>query len=160
MNLTPGKLADQARKYDELNGHLTFRISHLSKLLEVEAALRLGGSGFNLTSYRMMMVIEIFDEITVSDLSRIMLIDRAQISRAASDLIERGVLLAGADRSSKRKKLLRLSEDGKRAFDDLRFRFDDRQKEIESLLAREDLNGLWNAIETVSDHLVERIEAG
>ncbi|MEM9139013.1 MAG: helix-turn-helix domain-containing protein, partial [Pseudomonadota bacterium] len=91
MALTTDHLLQQVARLEALNANLTFRISRMAKLLEAEGAQRLEGSGLNLTSYRMMMVIAIFEEISVSDLSKLMLIDRAQISRAASDLIEDGL---------------------------------------------------------------------
>ena len=112
-----------------------------------------------LTCYRMMLVIEIFEEISVSDLSKIMVIDRAQISRAATDLIERGFLNARADRASKRKKLLALSDAGSRKFETLKTLFADRQATIEELLTEDDLRGLWRAVDKITDHLTARVEA-
>lgn len=87
MSLSTDDLLERTAKLDALNSYLTFRISRMSKLLEVEGAHRLTGSGINLTAYRMMLVIQVFGEISVSDLRKITLIDRAQISRAATDLI-------------------------------------------------------------------------
>ena len=103
MELTPETLLQRARMLEELNSHLTFRISRLAKLLEAEGAARVAGAAVNLTGYRMMLVVSIFGEITVSDLSKVMVIDRAQISRAATDMIERGLLAARANKASKRK---------------------------------------------------------
>lgn len=159
MNISALKLALQARKIEALNSHITFRISQMSKLLEVEAAGRLAGTGVSLTSYRILMIVEIFGEITAADLSRFMVIDRAHISRAATDLIERGMLLVGADRSSKRKKLLSLSEDGQALTDRLHARFSARNAAIEELLTPDELESLWSAIEKITDFTTERIEA-
>ncbi|MEM9141020.1 MAG: MarR family transcriptional regulator, partial [Pseudomonadota bacterium] len=110
--------------------------------------------GLNLTSYRMMMVIAIFEEISVSDLSKLMLIDRAQISRAASDLIEDGLLEAKADRTSKRKKLLALTEAGRAKLGPLKQRFNARQIDIEAALDAKGMAGLWHAIDRI-DALVQ-----
>lgn len=87
MSLSTDDRLERTAKLDALNSRLTFRISRMNKLLEIEGVHRLAGSGINLTAYRMMLVIQVFGEISVSDLSKIMLIDRAQISRAATDLI-------------------------------------------------------------------------
>jgi DNA-binding MarR family transcriptional regulator len=159
MDLSPETLTQRLQQIQRLNTHLTFRISRMSKLLEVEGIVRLQGSGITLTCYRMMLVIEIFEEISVSDLSKIMVIDRAQISRAATDLIERGLLEARADRASKRKKLLALSDAGREKFETLNALFADRQETIEGLLTDDDLKGLWQAIDKITNHLAEKVEA-
>ena len=159
MSLSTDPLLERVRMLDELNAHLTFRISHMSKLLELEGMQRLAGTGFNLTAYRMMLVIRICGEISVSDLSRIMVIDRAQISRAATDLIDRGLLEGRADSKSKRKKLLALSGAGDRAYLDLRARFDQREAKIEAEVG-EDLNALWRSIDRISRYLEAETATG
>lgn len=149
MSLSTEHLLQRAAKLDALNAHLTFRISRMAKLLEVEGSQRLADSGVNLTSYRMMLVIDVFDEISVSDLSRIMLIDRAQISRSASELIERGLVEAHADKGSRRKKLLALTRDGRDLYEVLRMQFDDREKALEGMLDA-DLAAFWRSLNRVS----------
>lgn len=158
MALSTQALKDQIQRLDILNANLTFRISRLSKVLEVEGAQRIAGSGVNLTGYRMMMVIGIFEEISVSDLSKLTVIDRAQISRAASELIERGLLEARADANSRRKKLLALTAAGQAQLAELKAPFAERQAEIEALLDPADLAGLSNAIEKISAYLDQRLE--
>jgi DNA-binding MarR family transcriptional regulator len=157
MDFSKDALTERLQNLEELNTHLTFRISRLSKLLEVEGAARLADSGINLTAYRMLLVIEIFGEISVSDLAKVMLIDRALISRAASDMIERGLLDARSDPASRRKKLLALTGPGRDVFVELRDRFDARQAEVEALLSGESLEGLWSSIDAISRYLEQRI---
>lgn len=159
MDFSPGALTQRLQQIERLNTHLTFRISRMSKLLETDGIARLAGSGVTLTCYRMMLVIEIFEQISVSDLSKIMVIDRAQISRAATDLIERGLLEARSDRASKRKKLLALSSAGLKEFEALKALFADREDAIEGLLTEDDLKGLWQAIDKITSHLLEKVEA-
>lgn len=158
MDLSAARLSVQISKLQSLDRLLTFRISRMSKLLEVEGANRLAGSGVNLTAYRMLLVIDVFGEITISDLSRIMVIDRAQISRAASELISRGYLEAKADRTSKRKKLLCLTAEGQAHFLALKERFADRQEALESLLTKDDLEALWRALDQISTYVAARVE--
>lgn len=156
MSLSTDDLLSRVAKLDALNTHLTFRISRMAKLLEAEGAERLAGSGINLTAYRMMLVIEVFDEISVSDLSRIMLIDRAQVSRAATDLIERGVLEARSDKISKRKKLLALTKDGAATYADLRTRFNDRELALTDAIG-DDLDALWKGVNGITDWLERKV---
>ena len=153
MDLSTEALELRIGRLRELSTHLTFRISRMSKLLEVEGSARLAGSGVNLTGYRIMLVVSIFEEISVSDLAKVMVIDRAQISRAANELIERGLLESRSDRRSKRKKLLALTEEGHSRFVDIRNSFDQREKAITALLSEDELRGLWASTEKISRHL-------
>jgi len=155
MTISSAKLTAQARKIEALNSHLTFRITQMNKLLELEAATRLAGTGFTLTSYRILVIVGIFGEITAADLSRFMLIDRAQISRAAADLIDRGLLAVGADRSSRRKKLLSLTEAGRAVRERLYARFRARDAALDALLSDAEKAGLWSAIEKITDFAAE-----
>ncbi len=152
MSLSTTDLMERIAKLEALNAHLTFRISRMSKLLELEGAQRLSDSDINLTAYRMMLVIEVFEEISVSDLSKIMLIDRAQISRAATELIGTGLLEARADRISKRKKLLALTAAGAELYDQLRTRFDEREAALVHEIGS-DVDALWAAMNRISDWL-------
>ncbi|MEM9063315.1 MAG: MarR family transcriptional regulator [Pseudomonadota bacterium] len=159
MDLSTDDLLDRVRKIDALNAHLTFRLSRLAKLLEIEGAQRISGSGVNLTGYRMMLVIDIFGEITVSDLGKVMLIDRAQISRAGAELIERGLMEARESPTSRRKKLLALTDEGAALYRDLRARFDTRETAL-SDTAGKDLDALWRSVDGMSDWLDAKTRAG
>lgn len=152
MSLSTDELLARVAKLDALNSHLTFRISRMAKLLEVEGSQRLAGSDVNLTAYRMMLVIQVFEEISVSDLAKIMLIDRAQVSRAATDMIARGILEGRADRVSKRKKLLALTDEGTALYATLRKRFDAREDALHGAIGS-DLDDVWSAINRISDWL-------
>ena len=158
MALSTRALKEHIQRLDVLNANLTFRISRLSKVLEVEGAQRIAGSGINLTGYRMMMVIGVFGEISVSDLSKLTVIDRAQVSRAATELIDRGLLEARADANSRRKKLLALTQTGQAKLADLNNTFADRQTDIEAMLDQAELEGLTSAIEKISAYLDDRLD--
>lgn len=120
--------------------------------------LRLKGSGINLTTYRIMLVVSIFEEITVSDLARLMVIDRAQVSRLATDMTKQGLLTSKPDRSNKLKKLLMLTPEGHARFAVLREKFEDRQSLVTAHASEEELDVLWRLIERVSQSLTDRIE--
>lgn len=55
---------------------------------------------------------DLFREITAADIGKLMAIDRAQISRAAADLIKTGYLEGKPAPDSKRKRLLKLTRKG------------------------------------------------
>lgn len=160
MSLSTEPLLRRVARLDQLNANLTFRIARLAKLLEVEGTERLDGSGINLSAYRIMLVVEIFEELSVSDISRLITLDRAQVSRAASELIEKGLLEARADQRSKRKKLLALTAAGRAQQQTLKARFTARQQEIETLLGDETLSSLWHAIDQITGYLETRATDG
>ncbi|MEM6897926.1 MAG: MarR family transcriptional regulator [Pseudomonadota bacterium] len=158
MNFSTEHLRDQMLKLSRLNGHLTYRISKLSKLLDAEAAHRLKGTGINLTTYRIMLIISIFEEITVSDLARLMVIDRAQVSRLATEMTRQGYLTSKPDKSNKLKKLLMLTGAGHERFATLRERFKDRSELVTNQANDDELEILWTIIDRVTLDLTDRIE--
>lgn len=160
MNFSTEQLKDQMQKLSELNGHLTYRIAKLSKLLESEAMMRLKGSGVNLTTYRIMLVVSIFEEITVSDLARLMVIDRAQVSRLATEMTKQGWITSKPDKSNKLKKLLMLTQEGHARFAAIREGFRDRAELITDHATDEELDVLWKIIDRVSISLSDKLDNG
>ena len=134
---------------------LTFRISRLSKLLDIHATRVLSGSGLNLTGYRLLMVLGTFKETIAADLSRLMVIDRAQISRALTEMIRTGYIAERADPTSQRKTLLCLTDAGKAKVEPLRDAFESREQALFALLGADQRNALLTAIDTLSRHLAQ-----
>ncbi|MEM1237493.1 MAG: MarR family transcriptional regulator [Pseudomonadota bacterium] len=158
MSLSTEQLEEQVRKLSELNDFLTYRISKMGRLLEAEATLRLKGTGINLTTYRIMLVISIFEEITVSDLARLLVIDRAQVSRLASDMTRKRLLTSKPERSNKLKKLLMLTETGKVLCSELKTRFEGRTDLIAQHATEEELAMLVPLLDRINTSLAERVE--
>lgn len=158
MSISTEPLLERVAKLEALNRHLTFRLARLAKLLESEGTQRLERGDVNLTAYRMMLVISVFEEISVSDLARIMLIDRAQISRTATDLIARDLLENRADQASRRKKLLALTSAGATHYQELRASFDERERALTDIIG-DDLSTLWQVLNRV-DAWLETASSG
>ena len=154
----PQRMADRLRALTELEQRLSFRISRLSKLLDTHAARQLAVHGTGLTSYRILMVLGIFGETTAADLSRLMVIDRAQISRSVSELMAQGLLDQQPDGANRRRKLLRLSEAGRAALGTFEPGLLERQKVFEELLDPEELRGLTSAVDKITRYLAETLE--
>lgn len=157
MNFSTNLLEEQMRKLNELNGDLPYRITRLSKLLDIEAAQRLRGSGINLTTYRILRVVAIYEEISVSDLARTMVIDRAQISRLAADLARKGHLTSKPDRSNRLKKLLMLTDEGRALFERLSLKFANAPDALTRHVAVDNLDALWRLLDQASQALTARI---
>ncbi|WP_341212201.1 MarR family winged helix-turn-helix transcriptional regulator [uncultured Limimaricola sp.] len=154
----PRRMADRLRALTELEQRLSFRISRLSKLLDTHAARQLAVHDTSLTSYRILMVLGIFKETTAADLSRLMVIDRAQISRAVSDLLAQGLLEQQPDPANRRKRLLRLSPEGQAALATFEPGLLDRQKIFTELLDDAELEGLTRAVDKITRYLAETLE--
>lgn len=142
----------------ELEGHLSFRIARLSKLMDNLTSQQLSQTGLNLTWYRILMVLGIFGETTAADLSRLMVVDRAQISRATADLVDEGFVHSRPDPKNRRKKLLRLSEKAQTLMAKTQPMVEVRQGLIFAILTDEERNGLVAAIDKLSRHLAAELE--
>lgn len=158
MEISRQRLTDQLRKLNALEAQFTFRISRMSKLLDAQAADLLTGSGLSLTSYRMLMVIDIFEEISAADLSRVMVIDRAQISRSAAELKTSNLIDARQDPTSKRRKMLRLTPGGEALLHGLMPSIRARQARLEGLLSRSERDGFLAAINRISAYLADELD--
>ncbi|MDH3661854.1 MAG: MarR family transcriptional regulator [Alphaproteobacteria bacterium] len=151
MKLTSAALESQLEKVRELESQLTFRIAVLSKRLDQQVVALLKDTPLNLTSYRILVVIDTFEEISISDISRFNAIDRAQVSRTAIELEKQGLVTFRSDPSSRRKKMVVLTEAGQALLDDLHPRFEARQKKLEQGLGPEAHQALWQGITKLAE---------
>lgn len=153
MKQTTSDLEAQLAGLKTLDGHLTFQISRLAKLFEQHGQMLLASDGVNLTAYRMLMIIDIFDQITLSDLSRVMLIDAGLISRTAKSLSTQGLINYRAVPNNQRKKHLVLTPKGADKLAALKPRFDAREDRFRATLDADSQDALWHAIRALSDQL-------
>ncbi|MSU91294.1 MarR family transcriptional regulator [Rhodobacteraceae bacterium 2CG4] len=154
----PERMQHRLAALAELERRLSFRISRLSKLLDSHAAKQLAPHELGLTWYRILMVLSIFGQTTAADLSRLMVIDRAQISRAVSDLLARGLLAQQTDPNNRRKKLLNLTPAGRAILSEVQPMLESRQKVFADLLDEDELMALRSAIDKISRHLALELE--
>ena len=134
MDLTSAALEAQLNKVRSLESKLTFRIAVLAKLLDHEGQAMLEDTPLNLTAYRILHTVETFGAITVSDLSRVNVIDRAQVSRTAVELEKLGFVAFRPDPTSKRKKLVVPTEAGVEILSNIAPRFAARRRELQDCL--------------------------
>ena len=158
MYPSPEKMSQRLAHLAELEKQLTFRLSRLSKLLDIHATRQLDGSPLNLTWYRILMVLGIFEETTAADLGRLMVMDRAQLSRAAADMLSAGLLQSRTDPTSRRRKLLSLTEAGRTELARLKPVYDRRQRRLEAELEPAELAGLTAAVDKLSAYLAQELE--
>lgn len=158
MSSHPVEPKIRREKLAELETHLTFRISRLGKLLDIHSASLLKDSGLNLTAYRILLVLSVFRQTTAADLSRLMVLDRAQISRTVAELVASGHLGTRPDPGSKRRRLLSLTPKGRSAVDGVRGRFEDRQALLEARASARDLRGFSTALDQLSAYLADELD--
>ena len=130
MRFSSTELETRLEQVRELEGRLTFRLSVLSKMLDQQGQEILKDTPLNLTSYRVMLIVETFGAISISDISRFTALDRAQISRTAEALGRSGRVEFSADPNSKRKKIVNLTKDGSKLLNQIKPRFAERDRKL------------------------------
>lgn len=160
MPLSSKSLEDRLARVRDLEDQLTFRLSVLSKLLDQQAQALLEGTQINLTSYRILIVIHTFGEISISDLSRFCAIDRAQVSRSAVGLGRKGLVAFREDAVSKRKKIAVLTESGQELIDRFASSFAERDRRYDEALGPDRRAALIDAVNVLTDHVSSRAPAG
>jgi DNA-binding MarR family transcriptional regulator len=153
MHLSAKTLEEQLERVRTLESRLTFRLSVLSKLLDQQAQAMLDGTGINLTGYRILNVINTLGSTSISDISRFCGIDRAQVSRSATELEKQGLVLFEDDAVSKRKKLVAISPDGRALLEAVKPAFVERNEKLDELLGPERKAAVTEAINLMTDHV-------
>ncbi len=104
-----------------LEDFLTFRLGALTNALQTQVTRHYiaPASPVGLTEWRLMGQIQRHGELHASALSRLSLMDKAQISRALQPLIEQGWVLRRSDPAHARRHLLQLSAAGQKVFDEV-----------------------------------------
>ena len=159
MPLSSKSLEDKLARVRILENQLTFRLAVLSKLLDQQAQALLEDAQINLTSYRILIVIHTFGEISISDLSRFCAIDRAQVSRSAVGLGRRGLVAFREDAVSKRKKIAVLTESGQELIDRFSSSFAERDRRYDDALGPDRRAALVDAVNVLTDHVSNRASA-
>ena len=146
MRFSSTELETQLEQVRELENRLTFRLSVLSKMLDQQGQELLKDTPFNLTSYRVLLVVETFGAISISDISRFTALDRAQISRTAEALGHSGLVCFSADPNSKRKKIVSLTEEGVTLLEEIKPRFAERDRVLAEDLGPEMFEALQQGL--------------
>ncbi|MCJ7874694.1 MarR family transcriptional regulator [Phaeobacter sp. J2-8] len=154
MHLSAKTLEEQLERVRTLESRLTFRLSVLSKLLDQQAQAMLDGTGINLTGYRILNVINTLGSTSISDISRFCGIDRAQVSRSATELEKQGLVQFEDDAVSKRKKLVAISPDGRALLEAVKPAFVERNEKLDELLGPERKAAVTEAINLMTEHVL------
>ncbi len=153
MHPTSVTLESQLEKVRELESRLTFRLSVLSKLLDKQSQEFLQGTELNLSSYRILAVVRTFNAISISDISRFNAMDRGQVSRAAIELEKLRLVNFRADVTSKRKKLVVLTDEGHAILEHVQPKFDAYRDSLEAALGPDDLSALSSGLGKLTEFI-------
>ncbi|MGR3500743.1 MarR family winged helix-turn-helix transcriptional regulator [Pseudaestuariivita sp.] len=146
--LTPGD-----RHFGKFDRNLIYLLVTVAKQLEADMPTLLEGTRLNPTTYRILGSCAIYGAVSISDLGRIMLIDRAQISRTAAQLEQDGLVRFAEHPHNKRKKMVTLTDAGRAELDHAAPRVTERREGLEAMLGKERLADLLDALNTISDVL-------
>lgn len=98
---------------DSLVDALSFRVARFNLLIErVGIAIFVEEFGLKLNEWRVMGLVRASAEVTHSDLSKTLVMDKGQVSRTVNGLIKRGLIEPKFSRTDKRVAYLQLTETG------------------------------------------------
>ena len=138
---------------ERLEQRLPFRLAVLSRLLDRHATRTLAPYNVNLSTYRILLTIDAFDDISPAELTRYAVVDKAQISRQTNELLKGGLISALADPQRPRRKRLRLTTQGRALMDALMPAMNAREALFAEQLETRELDTLITAIEKLTDHV-------
>lgn len=136
-----------------MRGILTYMVSSVAKKLEADMPALLEGTQLNTTAYRILACLDYRGALSISDLGRVMNIDRAQISRATAALEQDGLIAFQPHRTNRRKKMVVLTNDGNAALIDASPRIVERRRRLEDALGPERLQDLLTSLQILSREL-------
>ena len=100
--------------------HIPYRLLMLARMIDRASSIAsLPGISLPLAEWRVVANLSLLGDTTVSEIAESALVDRAEVSRAAHALEQRGLIRLGAHPGSKAKKLLTLTEAGRALAEDL-----------------------------------------
>ena len=142
----------------KLQAQMTFQFSILSKLLDRQMADIAAGFGLSLIGYRVLVTIEAFGKISAADVARYTGYDKAAISRAVVDLDKQKLVNITLDPDHGRRKLLALTDAGRRKIDETAPMVAGRRDELSAQLTQTEERVFLRVIEKLAAHVASDIE--
>ena len=141
-----------------LEERLPFRFALLSRLLDRQMTRVLAPHGMTLGPYRILITISAFGELSPAEITRYVVIDKAQVSRATAELERAGLIEAVRDPKRPRRKWLRLAPAGVEKLAQME---PDTTRRIDGLTAQlddDELEVLLGAIDKLTRHVAADLE--
>ncbi|MEM7404376.1 MAG: MarR family winged helix-turn-helix transcriptional regulator [Pseudomonadota bacterium] len=136
-----------------LEAELPFQVALLARLLERHIARLLAPHGLTLGPYRILHTVAAFGRMTQVELTRYVVIDKAQVSRATAQLEAAGLLETQSDEFDARRKWLRLSTSGRQKLADLRGELEERLDGLHEALGETPADEILRALDRLNAHV-------
>jgi len=107
--------------------------------------------GLNLAEYRIMTVLASRKSPSIKDIAANTDLDKAQITRALANLVERGIAEQKVDANDRRLRAVKLTPAGSATIKALDRFVMARQRRLEARLTKSELDVLWKAIAVLRD---------
>ncbi len=142
-----------------LSSFLTYRITLLSQLVgRATARWHHRNSGLNLAEWRVMATLGFFGDMSPGDVSAQAMIDKAVVSRVKAALLKQDLIFDRPDGQDSRKRIMGLSEEGRRLYDQVLPKARERQAELMAQLSDEELATISACMDKLT-HYLERQES-
>ncbi|MEO1017954.1 MAG: MarR family winged helix-turn-helix transcriptional regulator [Pseudomonadota bacterium] len=96
----------------QLEMRLSFRFAVLQRLMDRQMTRILSRHQLTLATYRILITIKAFNEISAANLVRLVVVDKGLVSRCCTEMQTAGLIHARQDPSNGRRKLLQLTAAG------------------------------------------------
>lgn len=155
---TPSKTGT-AVKYVEnkdlpLRERISFRLQRVGVLLTTQAgALLKTAGGLTLNQWRLMTFLSERQSGSVFELSKLGFIDKATLSRAATELLKRGLIVSEANPEDRRATVLRLTETGREVLSRAEPGMQRRQASLMSAITEEERETLFRILDKL-EHVI------
>lgn len=139
---------------------LSFRIARFNRLIE-----RMGGANFQsrlgitLNEWRLIGIIEALSNATVSDVRRVLVMDKGQMSRVSSGLVERGLIVASPSRNDGRVMTLSLTDMGRQLHADVLAEASLRNERLSGCFTPDECAEFLRLLDKLTSHTLARAEA-
>lgn len=125
----------------ELTDFITFRMSRLQNRMSAQAIRLLReNSSLSMTEWRILAVAVVQKEITLSQLARMTHLDKGQLSRGVSSLVQKDLLRSQINDMDNRQHILTVSATGQTVHDSIFPLMQGRQRDLTADLSAEELD--------------------
>lgn len=144
---------DRSARLDEM---VTYRLARLQAKLNTQATkiLKKNG-GLTLTQWRVLVVLDLRDEVNLALLVRETKFDKAQLSRSTKTMIENGLLNATPSESDQRQTMLSMTAKGRAAFEKALLPMRSRQRQLLAALSDEQRQTLFAAFDSIEGAIAD-----
>ena len=137
-----------------LDRRFGYRFHMISRALGQQMLAHVGREyGLNIAEYRIMSVLANHEAPSIKDIAAHTDLDKAQVTRALTNLAKRGLASQKVDNRDRRLRKVQLTPAGSAMIAGLDRYVSARQKRLERRLTRSELNTLWHAMAALSDEI-------